>query len=317
MKPSESIPTNGTCLLCDKAAYTQPSEKYDTDIIYCKRCGYFQIIRGTLAGFEDKRYLLAGLTRRASTPKPRVETRLMITPDNIEELLNSSGVPRDIIDQLDIALEYIKEHQTRGDQFVEYQDLASYDYPLLFTQDQDEFFYLLRLLSEQHLLDEPPGRDPMRRTAYRITPNGWARLRELSKISQDPNRAFVAMSFAAELLPVWEDGIKPALVDLGFTPVRIDQTHGEDKIDDRIIAEIRKSGLLIADFTGHRGGVYFEVGFAMGLGIPVVWTCKKDDVENAHFDTRQQQHLLWETPEELREKLTNHIAARIPGHSLP
>ncbi|MFC1955968.1 hypothetical protein ACFLWZ_05535 [Chloroflexota bacterium] len=286
METFDSIPTNGTCLLCDKPAYTKPSEKYDADIVNCKRCGYFQIIRGALAGFEDKRYLLAGLIRRASTPKPRVEMRLMITPDNIEELLNSSGIPRDIIDQLDIALEYAKEHQTRGDQFVKYQDLASCDYPLLFTRDQEEFFYLLRLLLEQHLLDEPLGWDPMRRTVFRITPNGWARLRELSKINRDPNRAFVAMSFATELLPAWDDGIKLALIDLGFTPVRIDQTHSEDKIDDRIIAEIRKSGLLVADFTGHRGGVYFEAGFAMGLGIPVVWTCKKDDVDNAHFDTR-------------------------------
>ena len=205
----------------------------------------------------------------------------------------------------------------RGDQFIEYQDIASNDYPLVFTRDQEEFLHLLRLLSEQQLLEEPPSRDPARRTSFRITPDGWKRLRELLKISRDPNRAFVAMSFAPELLPVWENGMKPALINLGFNPIRIDQTHGEDKIDDRIIAEIRKSGLLVADFTGHRSGVYFEAGFAMGLGIPVIWTCKKDDVDNAHFDTRQQQHLLWETPDELREKLTNHIAARIPGHSLP
>ena len=313
----DSMPTNGTCLLCDKPAHTQTSEKYDADIVYCRRCGYFQIIKGALAGFEDKRYLIAGLTRRASTPEPRVETRLMITQDNIEDLLNSSGIPRDLIDQLDIILEYAKEHQMRGDQFIEYQDIASNDYPLVFTRDQEEFLHLLRLLSEQQLLEEPPGRDPARRTSFRITPDGWKRLRELLKISRDPNRAFVAMSFAPELLPVWENGMKPALINLGFNPIRIDQTHGEDKIDDRIIAEIRKSGLLVADFTGHRSGVYFEAGFAMGLGIPVIWTCKKDDVDNAHFDTRQQQHLLWETPDELREKLTNHIAARIPGHSLP
>lgn len=125
------------------------------------------------------------------------------------------------------------------------------------------------------------------------------------------------MSFAEELLSAWEQGIKPALEELGFNPVRIDQTHGEDKIDDRIIAEIRKSGLMVADFTGHRGGVYFEAGFAVGLGIPVVWTCKQDDIEQAHFDTRQQQHILWETPEELKEKLMNHIAARSNKHHLP
>ena len=38
----------------------------------------------------------------------------------------------------------------------------------------------------------------------------------------------------------------------------------------------RHGGLVVADFTGHRGGVYFEAGFARGLGIPVVWTCHKE-----------------------------------------
>lgn len=230
--------------------------------------------------------------------------------------MNFSGIPKDLVDQLDIALEYAKEHQERGDQFFEYAVLASNDYPLMFAHDQEEFLYFLQMLSEQQLLEEPPGRDPARRTSFRITPDGWKRLREIAKTSRGPNRAFAAMSFAQELLPIWKEGIKLALEDLGFAPIRIDQTHGEDKVDDRIIAEIRKSGLLVADFTGHRGGVYFEAGFAMGLGIPVVWTCKKDDIKNAHFDTRQQQHLLWETPEELREKLRNHIAARIPRHPL-
>jgi nucleoside 2-deoxyribosyltransferase len=125
------------------------------------------------------------------------------------------------------------------------------------------------------------------------------------------------MSFAPKLQSVWVDGIKPALEALGYIPIRIDQTHSDDKIDDRIVAEIRRSGLLVADFTGHRRGVYFEAGFAMGLGIPVVWTCQQVDHKNTHFDTRQYQHLLWKTPEDLRELLKNHIAARIPGHPLP
>jgi hypothetical protein len=261
--------------------------------------------------------LIAGLTRRSSTPQPSVATRLTLTHENIPELLTSSGIPRDLLDELDIALEYAKEHQERGDQFVEYRELAAKDYPLMFTRDQGEFLHLLLMLVEQQYLEEPLGRDIARRTSFRITAKGWQRLRELAKTGQNPNRAFVAMSFAPELLAAWTNGIKLALEDLGFDPVRIDQTHGEDKIDDRIIAEIRRSGLLVADFTGHRGGVYFEAGFAMGLGIPVVWTCKQSDVEAAHFDTRQRQHLLWETPEELRAKLVNHIAARIPGRLLP
>jgi hypothetical protein len=302
--------SNTTCPLCDGLAKVKPSEFIDGQVVWCERCKHFKMEYDALTGFEEQRHLIAGLTRRASMP-------LTLTHKNIPELLKASGVPRDLLDQLDIALEYSKEHQKRGDQCVEYRDLTVNDYPVVFARDQGEFLHLFLMLVEQQFLEEPVGRDPARRTSFRITAKGWQRLRELAKTGKDPNRAFVAMSFAPELLSAWINGIKLALEDLGFSPIRIDQTHGEDKIDDRIVAEIRRSGLLVADFTGHRGGVYFEAGFAMGLGIPVVWTCKKSDVEAAHFDTRQQQHLLWETPEDLRAKLVNHIAARIPGRLLP
>ena len=36
-----------------------------------------------------------------------------------------------------------------------------------------------------------------------------------------------------------------------------------DRIDDRIFLEINRSNFLIADFTGHRPGVYFEAGYAL------------------------------------------------------
>lgn len=205
----------------------------------------------------------------------------------------------------------------RIDEFIEYRQLVEIDYPLVFAHDELEFLYLLRTLAAQGLLDEPPGRDVERRTAFRITPGGWQRLRELEQAGRGSDRAFVAMSFAPEIEAAWTDGMRPALESLGYVPVRIDMTDGEDKVDDRIVAEIRRSGLLVADFTGHRAGVYFEAGLAVGLGIPVVWTCRRDDFGGTHFDTRQYQHLLWEAPEELREKLVTHISARVPGRSVP
>jgi nucleoside 2-deoxyribosyltransferase len=69
----------------------------------------------------------------------------------------------------------------------------------------------------------------------------------------------------------------------------------------------------VADFTGHRGGVYYEAGFALGLGRPVIWTCHKDHLTQAHFDTRQYNHIEWSDSRELRERLRNRILATIPG----
>jgi len=117
------------------------------------------------------------------------------------------------------------------------------------------------------------------------------------------------MWFNPDLVNIYEKGIVPALEANGYDPVRVDRIHFNDKIDDRIIAEIRKSGLLIADFTGHRGGVYFEAGFALGLGIDVIFTCRADDIEKAHFDTRQYNHITWTDTDDLYTQLNDRLAA--------
>jgi nucleoside 2-deoxyribosyltransferase len=108
------------------------------------------------------------------------------------------------------------------------------------------------------------------------------------------------------------NGIKKAIEATGYEAVRIDLKEHNQKICDLIMSEIRHTGFLVADFTGHRHGVYFEAGFALGLGLPVIWTCRKQDIENAHFDTRQYNHILWETADELCTKLKNRVLATIP-----
>lgn len=91
----------------------------------------------------------------------------------------------------------------------------------------------------------------------------------------------------------------------------------DGKIDDRIIAEIRIAGLVVADFTGGRGGVYYEAGYAQGLGIPVVWTCREDYFreKGVHFDTRQYNHIVWRDAADLREKLKNRLLTKVPRES--
>jgi nucleoside 2-deoxyribosyltransferase len=76
-----------------------------------------------------------------------------------------------------------------------------------------------------------------------------------------------------------------------------------DDIDARIVAKLKQCRFVVADVTGARTGVYFEAGFALGFGRPVIWTCRRDDAKDMHFDTRQYNHILWRTPEELSEEL--------------
>lgn len=149
---------------------------------------------------------------------------------------------------------------------------------------------------------------------YRVTVDGYRKLAEI-RTNLDSGQAFVAMWFGDEMNDAYEQGIAPAILDAGFKPMRIDRKQDVVKIDDEIIAEIRRSRFLVADFThgknGARGGVYFEAGFAFGLNIPVIYLCRNDSIDKIHFDTRQYHHITWSSPEKLRRDLANRILALI------
>lgn len=145
-------------------------------------------------------------------------------------------------------------------------------------------------------------------------------VRGLIELEQDTTAAesqtaFVAMWFASEMTGVYDDGIVPAVEELGYRPIRIDRREHNNKIDDEIIAEIRRARFVIADFScgpdGVRGGVYYEAGFAAGLGIPVIYMVRENDVGKLHFDTRQINHIVWADPTDLRQKLLNRIGATL------
>ena len=181
----------------------------------------------------------------------------------------------------------------------------------------DHVYFFLAYLHRKGWIDYDPRqiRDPHQLIfmVEGLTVDGYARLEEFEHQDTVSSQAFVAMWFGDSLTHVWREGIKLGIEDAGYAALRIDRKEHTNKIDDEIVAEIRRSRFIVADFTqgkgGARGGVYYEAGFAHGLGIPVIFTCRKDVLKKVHFDTRQYNHIVWETPEELRSSLANRIAA--------
>jgi len=80
-------------------------------------------------------------------------------------------------------------------------------------------------------------------------------------------------------------------------------------ISDEIIAEIRRSRFVVADYAGQANGVYFEAGFALGLGLTVIPTCRADEVGKLHFGIKHINTLLWHDPAELVDALGRRIRA--------
>jgi hypothetical protein len=190
------------------------------------------------------------------------------------------------------------------------------DAALAFAETPQEAGFHLRALQNLNLLNGSINID-LTPSKASLTPSGWARFEELTQgRSQPENPAFVAMWFGgtdqkAKMDQVFQLGIQPAIEDAGYLATRVDLTEHNDWIMDKVLADIRLSPFVVADCTGHRNGVYYEAGFARGLGIPVIHTCDAKDFANAHFDTAQLNHVLWDTAGELKTKLYHRIMGTI------
>ena len=186
-----------------------------------------------------------------------------------------------------------------------------------------EVRYLVNYLKDEGLVEVMRHRDGI--FTSRVTVSGFGHIAE-QVTNVDLAQAFVAMWFDPSMDDAYYQGIEPAIREAGYKPYRVDRAEDYiGKIDDQIIAEIRRSKFLVADFTYGkkvRGGVYFEAGFALGLNLPVIFLCKKDRVDKdpdyLHFDTNHYYHILWIDAKDLTEKLRNRVRASIgQGPLLP
>lgn len=260
---------------------------------------YYGVV--TQPRLADNHHLLSAVIRERYERACKHE---VFIPDFDE--VRAAAIPLDDpFEAVDRILLYVARSASRvGD---EVQLFPENDYPIGFARDAREFENLIGLGVQVGFLQV------QEHLRARPSPDGWRRLTQLRIREVDPDSAFVAMRFSEDLQDMYAQGIEPALRSTGFRSIRADLIEHNGKIDDRIIADIRKSFLVVADFTGHRQNVYFEAAFALGLGRHVIWMCRDSDIKEAHFDTRQYNHVVWRNAADLQERLRNRIEATIPG----
>lgn len=271
----------------------------------CARCGRYEIT-GTAEAMAESRQLGPRLSAWIRDINERGAAVPEIDSRNMLEI--AAGLPDYSPTEKQIMLLRRIEGKTKypGDGV---RLTPEFDFPLAHAARKEELAYYLKSLIQRRLLVPTERGTNDRSLVVAITADGWDHLEKTSKNISDRTQAFVAMSFSASMKPVWEAAIKPAIERAGYKAYRIDAEPHIDRIDVKIISEIRNSRFLVAEATEQKHGVYFEAGYALALGLPVFWCVRKDDLVNVHFDTRQYNHIVWETYNELEAQLYEFISA--------
>ncbi len=81
----------------------------------------------------------------------------------------------------------------------------------------------------------------------------------------DNDLVFVISPFAPEMDAIYL-AISGAARAVGLRAERVKDMKGDYRITDQILAMISRARLVVADLTHERPNVYFELGYARGLG---------------------------------------------------
>lgn len=297
--------SSSNCPLCDRAVKSRPLANSDDRTRYeCSTCGTFSIDGITEhAGLIDqqtrsRRYLLSAYVKN--------NKNVIITNNFLDQLGMGELRERTVEEKIELAVRWFADKSTEFGQKIPSNPAS--DYPVAWCRRPEEWQGLLGALTNELkfvIFDHP---------CYRLSMEGW---RWLSNKPGEPSSdAFIAMNFNSRFLPV-RDAIQLAIKSAGYNPIIINQDFFHGGIMDRVLARIRQSKFIVADYTGNRGGVYYEAGFASGLGKPVISTCdlvqldspNKDD--RLHFDVAHLKMITWQADKltDFADNLKEHILA--------
>ena len=290
---------------------------------YCYNCGDYYVSKRFIEAKKplkkNERLLLSGYIRENNKKSKK---KLWIDTENVNTLLNSPTIPHSTDEKIEKLILYLKQETTYFTQKCASIEFLKRNRAICYAINEDEVEGMLDACEKAGYIQLSRAKlgDEDRSKKIQLTQKGHQYAEELKKTESNSNSAFVAMWFSDEVRDAYESGIKAAIEaeQCGkFKAFRVDNLEHNNDVTDEIIAGIKEARFVVADLTGNRSGVYYEAGFAKGLGKEVILTCRKDwfdgddDSRKVHFDVNHLSIIVWETPEELKTKLINRIRATI------
>jgi len=266
---------------------------------------------------EDLWYISSFCRRRAASGLLPKE----ILVGDIETIIENSKLerPKSVIEAHNRVLIYFGDRAALLGGWCDYDEKFHLEVLLL----KDEAKYAIEALHRQDMIEVEGGisylenGDLIIPGRLRLTSKGWDKHEVIKNRKTNSNKVFVAMWYndkTERLRKALKAGIEAA----GYEPIIVDERDFTGNIMDYVLARLRDSKFVVADFTtapeekitlagndepenakiknGSRGGVYYEAGFAKGLGLQVIHTCKRDNMSmnRLHFDVLQEKTIFWD-----------------------
>jgi hypothetical protein len=107
------------------------------------------------------------------------------------------------------------------------------------------------------------------------------------------------------------DAIKEAARRCGLNAERVDEPQSNERITDRILESIRKAEYVIADLTGSKPNVFFEAGYAHGIGKVPIYVARQGT--QLEFDLKDYPVIFFRGMKELKDALEKRLRGLAEG----
>lgn len=337
--------TTGKCVVCGSQATKSPNYDLDRVFFSCPVCGRYELGAMDLQHPMNYDLLAPYLLYNSFRPQMGLEYRYHTTldkdtcdryrqqfdsgnnthgrPVHMDADMIEAWYPKSFAEKIDKILLYLGAKSKHIGEVItlSYEETVSatftdrYEYDLYgnsTTRKEEsckkESAYILHYLEECKYINCSAGANREKHVNIQITPMGYSRIDVLQKHTVNSRNVLVAMKFGDDTRNLRE-AIRKGITDAGYVAVFIDEVQHNEFITPELLKHIRDSKFVVVDLTHQNNGAYFEEGYAMGLGKPVIQLCQKDT--RLHFDIAQKNTIMWATEDDIPECLTNRIKATI------